>query len=65
MKKLWQKASFRLVLVIGILGGSATAYIVKQAGKNPDAGVVVNGDTLLQSTGDSIKTAPDTAKLKP
>ena len=63
MKKLWNNAKFKVVVTIAILGTAVTAYLVKQSGKKPETGVVVNGDTLLQTGGDSIKA--DTATLKP
>lgn len=61
MKKIWKSAKFKIGVTIAVLGGIITGYVVKTSGTKPSAGVVVNGDTVLQSGGDSIKA--DTAKL--
>ena len=62
MKKLWAKAKYHISITVILLGGAVTAvlYSKKDSGKKPETSVVVNGDTVLHTPGDSIKL--DTAK---
>ena len=62
MKKLFSNAKFKFGAGITFLGGLITlaVYLNKQPQMKPEAGVIVNGDTIAHVQADSIKT--DSAK---
>lgn len=57
IKKIWANAKFKVGATVTLLAGlvTATFFFVKEPAKKPDAGVVVNTDTILHVQGDSIK----------